>query len=80
MDLPKVFRKTSKNRVYRALRFNCLFLGQSYYKNINPIQDEWGKKPSLPSFSPLPSSNVRVSPQNFLTFSFKPFWYNCVKF
>ena len=33
------------------------------------------KKPPPPptSFSPVTSTNVRISPQNFLTFSFNPF-------
>ena len=45
--------------------------------NINPIQDgEGGGQTSPPlatSFSPVTSTNVRISPQNFLTFSFNPF-------
>ena len=32
-----------------------------------------GVKRPPTSFSPVPSPNVRVSPQNFLTFSFNPF-------
>ena len=32
-----------------------------------------GKKASPTSFSPVTSTNVRVSPQDFLTFSFNPF-------
>ena len=34
----------------------------------------WGCKNALPtSFSPVTSTNVGISPQNFLTFSFNPF-------
>ena len=46
---------------------------------INPIQDGWmggaQKSPPLPvtSFPPVTSTKVRISPQNFLTFSFNPF-------
>ena len=42
-------------------------------KNINPIQDGGTKKALPTSFSPVTSTNVRISPQNFLTFSFNPF-------
>ena len=41
-------------------------------ENINPIQDGGKKAPST-SFSPVTSTNVGISPQNFLTFSFNPF-------
>ena len=46
---------------------------------LNPIQDEGrgrvrgGKKSPLTSFSPVTSTNVGLSPQNFPTFSFNPF-------
>ena len=43
---------------------------------INPIQNmgRGGQKaPPHTSFSPVTSTNVGVSPKNFLTFSFKPF-------
>ena len=44
---------------------------------INPIQDGGrgggGRQKGPPtSFSPVTSTNVGVSPQNFLTFSFNP--------
>ena len=41
---------------------------------INPIQD-WGGWQNGPptSFSPVSSTNVGLSPQNFLTFSFNTF-------
>ena len=49
-------------------------------KNIliyfNPIQDGGGgggKKAPPTSFSPLTSTDVGISPQNFLTFIFDPF-------
>ena len=41
-------------------------------ENINPIQDGGKKAPST-SFFPVTSTNVGISPQNFLTFSFNPF-------
>ena len=42
---------------------------------INPIQDRGGGwQKGLPtSFSPVTSTNVELSPQNFLTFSFNTF-------
>ena len=39
---------------------------------FNPIQDR-GKKAPLASCSTVTSTNVEISPQNFLTFSFNPF-------
>ena len=40
---------------------------------LNPIQDG-GEQKDLPTrFSPVPSTNGGISPQNFLTFSFNPF-------
>ena len=32
------------------------------------------------SFSPVTSTNVGISPKNFLTFSFNPFFHTGVKF
>ena len=42
---------------------------------FHPIWDGGGQNPPTPptSFSSVTSANVRVSPQNFLTFSFNPF-------
>ena len=44
---------------------------------INPIQDRGGGGGRLggcpTSFSSVTSTNIRISPQNFLTFSFNPF-------
>ena len=47
-------------------------------RDFNPIQDdrEGGggcKKAPSTSFSPVSSTNVGISPKNFLTFSFNPF-------
>ena len=39
---------------------------------LNPIQDRGAKKPPT-SFSPITPANVRISPQNFLTFILNPF-------
>ena len=41
--------------------------------DLNPIQDGEGQKAPPTSFSPVTSTNVRISPKNFLTFSFNPF-------
>ena len=48
-------------------------------QGLNPIQDggdggRGGQKGPPPTiFSPVTSTNVGLSPQNFLTFSFNPF-------
>ena len=41
--------------------------------SFNAIQDGGGAKDSPTSFSPVTPTNVRISPKNFLTFSFNPF-------
>ena len=50
-----------------------------FQKGLNPIQDggvggggDCQKGPPT-SFSPVSSTNVGISPQDFLTFSFNPF-------
>ena len=44
------------------------------FQGINPIQDwEKGQEDPSTSFSPVTSTNVGTSLQNFLTFSFNPF-------
>ena len=49
------------------------------FVDINPIQDDAGggrgarQKGPPTSFSPVTYTNVRISPQNFLNFSFNPF-------
>ena len=40
---------------------------------FNPIQDGGAKRPLPISFSPVTSTNVGISSQNFLTFCFNPF-------
>ena len=45
----------------------------AFYITFNPIQDGVQKAPSLTSFSPVTSTNVGISPKNFLTFSFNLF-------
>ena len=44
-----------------------------YTHLLNPIQDGGSKKAPATSFSPVTSTNVGISPQNSLTFSFNPF-------
>ena len=48
-------------------------LHQIFNIYINPIQDGGGQRSPPTSFSPVTSTNVGISPQNFLTFSFNPF-------
>ena len=40
---------------------------------VNPIQDGGGPKRPPTSFFPITSANVKISCQNFLTFSFSSF-------
>ena len=46
-----------------------------FYNYVNPIQDRgWATPPPPPtSFFPVTSTNVGISPKNFLTFNFNPF-------
>ena len=52
---------------------------QSNFKDVYPLltlfKMEEPKKPPPPptSFSPVTSTNIGISPKNFLTFSFDPF-------
>ena len=58
-----------------------IFIHQTYLITFNTIQDRGSgvgggvgqKSPTPTSFSPITSTNVRISPQNFLTVSFIPF-------
>ena len=50
-----------------------IFLKHQQKGLFNPIQDGGGQKDPPTSFSPVTSTNVRIKPQNFLTFSFNPF-------
>ena len=45
----------------------------AYNLNVNPIQDGGDKKALPTSFSAVTFTNIRISPQNFLTFSFNLF-------
>ena len=45
-----------------------------HYWYFNPFQDGGGQKPPPTSFSPVPSTNVGISHQNFLIFRFNPFF------
>ena len=49
------------------IKISCLI-----EKNINPIQDGGQKDPPT-SFPPVTSTNVGISQQNFVAFSFNPF-------
>ena len=56
----------------------CFYFSKRYRSTlrvfINPIQDGGrGVKVRPTSFSPLTSTNVEISPQNFLNFGFNPF-------
>ena len=58
--------------MYDRLKLIFIFVG-----SFNPIQDGeggggWAKRPPT-SFSPVTSTNVGISPENFLSFSFNPF-------
>ena len=59
--MSRVGNLSSKQRVH----FHAYF--------FKPIQDGEGPKRPPTSFSPATSTNVEISPHNFLTFSFNPF-------
>ena len=40
---------------------------------LKPIQDGEAKKALPTSFSPVTSTNIRITTKNYLTFSFNPF-------
>ena len=54
--------------IYRNLSEEEKNKKREYGRSINHIMSEKKK-----SFSPVTSTNVRISSQNFLTFSFNPF-------
>ena len=58
--------------------FNCLNAAEplradNLVLTFEPIQDGGGAQKSLCQVSTASSTNVAISPQNFLTFSFNPF-------
>ena len=61
---------------YRHLKNLSLILCLGFPNDsiiVNPIQDVGVKKATRTRFSPVTSTNVRISPQNFLTLRFNPF-------
>ena len=62
---------------YRHLKNLSLILCLGFPNDsiiVNPIQDGGGvKKATRTRFSPVTSTNVPISPQNFLTLRFNPF-------
>ena len=70
---PKVFCKKVVHKIHRKTSFIIKLQAQAS-DLINPTQDgEASKKVPATSFSPVTSTNVEISPQNFLTFSFNLF-------
>ena len=63
------------NKNVELLQQNSSYLQKEL--TSNPIQmggrGGGGQKVPRTSFSPVTSTNVEISPQNFLTFSFNPF-------
>ena len=58
--------------IFKEKLVNPCLLASFYFNRIQ--MEEGGKKAPLPaSFSHVTSTNARISPQNFLTFSFNPF-------
>ena len=55
------------------MRNKFLFSSWSRDPFFNPIQDGGQKAPPPTHFSPVTSTNVGISPKDFLTFSFNPF-------
>ena len=52
----------------------------SYFKPLTLFRIGEAKSPPPTSFSPVTSTNVRINPQNFLTFSVNPFYHIGVQF
>ena len=63
------------NQLMTVKTFNVLTVNvYSIEFYLNPIQDQGGKQKGPPtSFSPVNSTNVGISPKNFLTFIFNVF-------
>ena len=70
-----------KNSITQILQRNTTHFSDIRTLNMRNIcLQTYGKKMAPTSFSPVTSTNVGNSPQNFLTFSFKPFCHTSVKF
>ena len=68
------YRLHALQRIRRYLSVEkARLLASVFLCAFNPIQDEGGAKRLPTSFSPVTSTNVGISPRNFLTFSFNPF-------
>ena len=61
-----------KNNASKGESDRITKLEQMFEMLLNPIEDGGQKGPPT-SFPPVTSTNVRISPQNFLTFSLNPF-------
>ena len=62
--------------LHKNMNWATFFKNESYaLVLINPIQDGAGGQPPPPPIrtSPVTSTNVGISPQNFLTFRYNPF-------
>ena len=77
---PQVFLKEYKYIKEKFIRdiiqdigkFSC-DSDEDFFFFCNPIQDGRGKKAPSTNFCPVTSTNVVISPQNFLTSNFHPF-------
>ena len=71
-EVKKLFEKHNAEIRRATTKYNQTHT--AFVEAFNPIQDGWGVKKAPPtSFSHVTSTNVTISPQNFLTFSFNPF-------
>ena len=72
---------------YFENNFQCFSKDFFYILHLTLFRMEWGgeggredKEALSTSFPPVTSTEVGISPQNFLTFSFNPFFHTGVKF
>ena len=83
---PKMIKllRSTKNKVTEDKKLKIYLIQRllklDHCNNVKPIQDGGQKKRPPTCFSSVTSTNVGISPQNFLDFSFNSFCHTGVKF